>query len=130
MSMESKSPGSEEFGRRKIAEEAEALRERSNMAFEQPIKEYALRENTRYMESFERNKELFAQIVLKYAANWASLMEKKMKAGEKLEEIAASSSAEAFDDVIKGTLYCHAVSILADSWEHGEELKDDVGSNK
>lgn len=107
-----------------IAQEAEALREKARSFAHQPIKEYARVENSNMQESFDRNTDLYAKnTVMRYTANWASKMEERMAAGEKLEDIAAETSSEAFDEELKSFMYVYAVDLLAQSWEHGEELR-------
>jgi hypothetical protein len=58
-----------------------------------------------------------------YASAWADLMEKRMKKGEALAEIAKDASHEADIDGITGFMYGMSVSILSDCWTHGEELR-------
>ena len=58
-----------------------------------------------------------------YAERWANLMEKSIKDGEKIEDIADSTSHEADTTIISGFMYGAAVSILSKCWVHGETLR-------
>jgi hypothetical protein len=58
-----------------------------------------------------------------YAEDWANKMEIYLAEGIELEQIAEKTSHEADTDGITGFMYGAAVSILAQCWEHGEELR-------
>lgn len=63
--------------------------------------------------------------VFTFAEYWARLMQKKMDEGHSLEAVAEECSSKA--DIpcggITGFMYGCAVSILAQCWKHGEELR-------
>lgn len=67
--------------------------------------------------------EPYGHCIMTYAEDWANLMEARMAAGEKLEDIADETSHQADTDGITGFMYGAAVSTLAQVWEHGEELR-------
>ena len=58
-----------------------------------------------------------------YGEEWADLMEAKLQAGDKLEDIAEQTSRDADTDGITGFMYGAAVSGLSKFWEHGEQLR-------
>lgn len=61
--------------------------------------------------------------VIAYAERWARLMQVEINAGKKLEDIADTTSREADIDGITGFMHGAAVSVLATSWVHGEQLR-------
>jgi hypothetical protein len=71
----------------------------------------------------ENNQDEYGKAILDYAESWANLMEKEMESGKKLEDIATSTGSEADTEGITGFMYGAAVSMLAQAWEHGEELR-------
>lgn len=58
-----------------------------------------------------------------YAERWANMMESRIEQGEALADIAKETSHEADTEGITGFMYGCAVSILAQVWVHGEELR-------
>ena len=50
-------------------------------------------------------------------------MEEKIENGEKLSDIAESTSHEADVEGITGFMYGCAVSVLSNVWEYGDELR-------
>lgn len=69
------------------------------------------------------NGDPYGKAVVDYARRWAELMEQKIEAGAKLEDIAKDTSHEANTEGITGFMYGCAVGILAKVWVHGEELR-------
>ena len=69
------------------------------------------------------NQDFYGAGVVRYADRWATLMDSKIDAGEALEDIAKETSHAADTEGITGFMYGCAVSILAQGWEHGEELR-------
>ena len=69
------------------------------------------------------NDDPYGSAAIRYAKKWAELMETKMEAGVKLEDIASDTSHEADEEGITGFMYGCAVEVLARAWEHGEELR-------
>ena len=58
-----------------------------------------------------------------YAERWANLMEAKISDGMEIKDIAKDTSHEADTSGITGFMYGMAVSILAQCWKHGEQLR-------
>lgn len=71
----------------------------------------------------ERNQDAYGGRIYSYAKDWAELMEKAMAEGSKLEDVAQSTSHTADHDGITGFMYGAAVSTLAGTWKHGEQLR-------
>lgn len=71
----------------------------------------------------ESNQDAYGSAVIRYAERWADLMETRMAEGADLEAIAEETSREANTEGITGFMYGAAVSVLASSWEHGEDLR-------
>ena len=69
------------------------------------------------------NDDPYGKAGVSYTQRWAEMMEAKLEAGEKLEDIADKTSHEADTEGITGFMYGCAVSILSQVWEHGEELR-------
>lgn len=71
----------------------------------------------------KNNQDPYGKAGVSFARRWAELMEEKIEAGEKLEDIAKSTSHEADTEGITGFMYGCAVSILSQVWVHGETLR-------
>lgn len=69
------------------------------------------------------NTEPYGNAILIYAERWADLMEAKLAEGHTLADIARPTSSEANTEGITGFMYGAAVSMLAQAWAHGEELR-------
>jgi len=82
-----------------------------------------LKDPETWQKYVEINDDDYGSAVLRYAEEWANLMEKQMAAGATLEQIAKQTSHEADTEGITGFMYGCTVSILADVWEHGELLR-------
>lgn len=65
----------------------------------------------------------YGRAIFSYAEKWADLMEERINAGAKLEDIAEKTSHEADTEGITGYMYGAAVSILSEHWIMGAELK-------
>ena len=76
-----------------------------------------------YDEWVRNNQDEYGGGIIRYAINWADIMESKISNGEELENIAEQSSFDADTEGITGFMYGAAVSVLASCWEHGEELR-------
>ena len=74
-------------------------------------------------QGLANNPDPYGRSCYTYAEAWADLMEKRMANGEKLEDVADSTSHEADTDGITGYMYGVAVALLSQAWEHGEELR-------
>lgn len=71
----------------------------------------------------ENNQDPYGARVVKYAEDWARLMQREMANGSALQSCAKELSHVADDDGITGNMYGCAVNILAHCWRHGEEIR-------
>lgn len=76
-----------------------------------------------YNKCVEANTDPYGSAIIRYATNWADIMESKMGNGEKLEHIAEKTSHDADTEGVTGYMYAAAVSILANCWLYGEQLR-------
>ena len=103
-----------------IADEAKESAKKLVTALSEGILPFALKDTERWKQIVKiRNRDC----VVRYAARWANLMEKKLIMGAKLEDIANVTSHEADLEGITGSIYGCAVSILSKVWENGEQLR-------
>lgn len=70
-----------------------------------------------------KNTDGYGMGIFRFAEKWANLMEEKISEGKSVKDIADKTSNEADTEGITGFMYGAAVSILAQCWEHGEELR-------
>ena len=82
-----------------------------------------LKDKEGWAKGLRNNRDPYGRAVYVYARNWANLMEKRMADGVPLEAVAKQASFDANTEGITGYMYGCAVSILAQCWEHGEELR-------
>lgn len=80
-------------------------------------------DESKWNDYVAKNQDFYGAGIIRYAERWANLMEAKMDAGAKLEDIAEAASHEADTDGITGFMYGAAVSTLAPTWIHGEALR-------
>ena len=74
--------------------------------------------------AIDSHQDEYSKDILVYAQAWAEEMERRMDAGEQLEDIAHEASHAADADIgITGSMYGHAVMQLAIHWQHGEALR-------
>jgi hypothetical protein len=88
--------------------------------------EFSIKEGQReaWQRGLDLNSDAYGRRCYTYAAEWARLMEKVMaEHGGTVAQCAKTTSHLADTDGITGFMYGAAVSILADCWEHGEELR-------
>ncbi len=71
----------------------------------------------------EKNADPYGAACVRYAENWARLMQAAMARGEKLADVAKPLSHDADSEGITGFMYGAAVSMLSHCWVHGEELR-------
>lgn len=69
------------------------------------------------------SKDAYSYGVVKFMKRWADLMEKEIKKGAKVADIAKRTADEADTEGITGYMYGCAVSALSNFWEYGEELR-------
>jgi len=82
------------------------------------------RDETRWQEGIAAQKgDGYGLGIYTYAEYWARLMQKKIADGHKLETIAEECSNRADILGITGFMYGCAVSVLAQCWKYGEELR-------
>lgn len=74
-------------------------------------------------EIWKRFVEKYDSQVIRYAINWAHIMEEKIISGAKLEDIAQASSQEADVEGITSFMYRAAISFLSNGWKYGEQLR-------
>ena len=70
------------------------------------------------------NDDFYGAGILRFAERWANLMEEYIEKGVSLEDCVKEASRKADTEGITGSMYGYAVSILADVWEYGEELRE------
>ena len=70
-----------------------------------------------------KNKDGYGGGVISFAKRWAKLMQVEIADGAKIEDIAQRTSHDADNEGITGFMYGCAVSTLAETWEHGEDLR-------
>jgi hypothetical protein len=86
--------------------------------------ESMLRDEVKWQASIEAQKgKEYCLAVFRFAENWANLMQLEMKNGISISDCAEYTSNEADIEGITGFQYGCAISILANCWEHGEELR-------
>ena len=61
--------------------------------------------------------------ILRFATRWADSMERRINAGNALEDVASQCEREADDEGITGFMYGCAVGYLSNVWVHGEALR-------
>ena len=71
----------------------------------------------------EKQTDPYGARIFSYAETWADLMEAEIAKGKKLEDVAKYSSQTADTDGITGYMYGAAVSVLAQAWIHGDQLR-------
>jgi hypothetical protein len=74
-------------------------------------------------EFVAKNTDPYGAGVVKFAERWAKLMQVRMSDGAELKAIATQASRDADNEGITGFMYGCAVSTLAQTWAHGEELR-------
>lgn len=85
-----------------------------------------LKNETAWKEWREANTDPYGKCCVDYAEAWADEMEKRMEDGASVADIAKDTSYEVNNRAgfgITGFMYGCAVSMLAQAWEHGEELR-------
>lgn len=82
-----------------------------------------LRNKEVWDEAVANNTDPYGKAAVDFARSWALIMQAKIEKGLKLKDIAEEASNKADTDGITGFMYGCAVSLLAKSWEYGEELR-------
>ena|SRR3989344_3853245 len=71
----------------------------------------------------DNNQDGYGAGVITFAERWARLMQIEMANGQKIEDVASTTSREADTEGITGFMYGAAVSTLASCWKHGDQLR-------
>jgi len=79
-------------------------------------------------ETWEKAKEVnshdrYSNAIISFAVRWAELMEESVNDGDTIAACAEVHCHDADTEGITGFMYGAAVSILAQLWEHGDELR-------
>ena len=82
-----------------------------------------LRDAEAWAKCKANNEDPYGGRCVRYAEEWARLMQVRTANGETVAECADELSHLADDDGITGFMYGAAVSMLAKCWKHGEELR-------
>lgn len=69
------------------------------------------------------NTDPYGGACVRYAEDWAKLMQVEFAAGKKIVDCAKQTSHDADYDGITGFMYGCAVSMLSQCWKHGEALR-------
>jgi len=109
-------------GERRQREERErAATTTAKLAIAPPI---ALRDPDWWATAVRVNSDPYGGAAIRFSERWARLMQVEMAAGSTLPDCADKASSAADAGIgITGFMYGCAVSILAQCWEHGEELR-------
>ena len=84
----------------------------------------AITDQEAWDKGYEVNsKDGYGKMIFEYADRWARLMQHYVHEGEQISECAEKASHEADTDGITGFMYGAAVHILAQTWVHGEQLR-------
>jgi hypothetical protein len=110
---------------RQEQEDHDAARAKINNEVDRAIAGVEMRifDHGAWSEFVSKNTDPYGAGVIKYAERWAKLMQVRMGAGAKLEDIAKQASHDTDNDGITGFMYGCAVATLAKTWEHGDELR-------
>lgn len=76
-----------------------------------------------YEDWKNNNTDGYGSAIFRYAERWADMMEEALSQGLQINDVADRLSHKADTEGITGFMYGAAVSILAQCWEHGEELR-------
>lgn len=115
---------SDECKRLREKQEREARERRA--AFEDAIRDapaLALRDPARWAEYVMANQDSYGGACVRYAETWGRIMQARIARGETIADCADAASHLADDEGITGFMYGCAVAMLAQAWEHGEELR-------
>jgi hypothetical protein len=107
------------------ADDRAAQREKANAEVSSYIASVAMKvsDDQAWDDFVRRNTDPYGAGVVRYAERWARLMQARMADGSKLEDIAKQASHDADNEGVTGFMYGCAVSMLSQTWEHGEELR-------
>lgn len=99
--------------------------DKERLEFTEKIKgiEIEISDADNWNEFKEKNKDPYGACCVEYAEGWAKLMQAEMSEGVKLIDCAQKTSYELGFLGITGFMYGCAVSMLAQCWKYGEELR-------
>lgn len=84
---------------------------------------FALKDPEGWAKAVEVNDDPYGSCCIRYAARWANYMDREITGGKALKDIAQATSSAADLEGITGFMYGAAVSLLAQVWVHGDELR-------
>lgn len=99
---------------------AKALMLQEALSAARPI---ALSDPEKWQKFVAANSDGYGGRIVRYAEEWARLMQTRMDNGESLADCAEDLSHLADDDGITGFMYGAAVSVLSQCWAYGENLR-------
>lgn len=111
-----------EIQNQKWAEEARAKKAKLNAALSNAA-QMEFSNKPAWDKFVEANQDSYGNACVKYAEKWAMLMQAKMKDGASIASCADETGSLADDEGITGFMYGCAVSMLAQCWKYGEELR-------
>lgn len=114
------------FQARKMNKEYEREAEEQQRKFEEVLfgaPAMEISDEEAWKEWQENNQDPYGSAVIRFAENWARIMQVCMSNGESLEECAEEASHTADNEGITGFMYGCAVSVLVTSWKYGERLR-------
>jgi hypothetical protein len=107
----------------RIAYEAEMENKRQSVESRLKGVEMELADPQKWEEYNSANTDPYGAACVIYAEQWAKLMQIEMSAGQPIENIARETSHEADTEGITGFMYGCAVTMLAQCWKYGDELR-------
>jgi hypothetical protein len=86
--------------------------------------EMSFKDKELWEKGLGNNQDPYGKAIYAYAELWACTMEHEMEKNKaSVKDVAEQASKDADTDGITGFMYGAAVSVLSDTWEHGEELR-------
>lgn len=95
------------------------------MTYPQPLPTFTLSDPSRWQKRVEVNQDPYGLGILRFAATWASTMERMLAEtpGATIADVAKQAEREADTEGITGFMYGAAALELTQCWVHGEELR-------
>jgi len=110
--------------RQRTAEEAHRQKTaRLTEVLSRASKHLTLRDPAEWEKTVAANRDGYGGAVMEYAERWARAMEAEVAAGKSVADCAEDLSHLADTDGITGFMYGCAVSILAQVWVYGDDLR-------
>lgn len=116
---------SDEYKQRKAEEDRKAAEQaaKRKAAFANAPSAMTITNQAVWDDFKAKNKDGYGGGILRYAENWARLIEGEIAKGKKLQDVASELSYLADDEGITGFMYGAAVSTLAAVWKYGDALR-------